>query len=305
VAKAAHAQSDAWSAFCADRKHGNADTLKQAYNDLGDAWARIEFLRTGPAAVALRVERFNWWLDRTNATGKALDQMLASKDTLTPDSLASGSVAGQGLPIVERLLYAPGAPASLKGKQGKRRCEIGVAVAQGQAAIADAIAADWSGPDGARASLAANTRWQVAFADATEAADVMLTDIASALEGLKDYKAAMYYHDILNANAKAPHLAEAIFSGRTGRDLELNLAALREAVASFTGPATEEDRKTLDKLFDDAAATLKEVETAAPAERVPAAQRMLAAYTALAQNAIRLLPQMTGLHLGFNNLDGD
>ena len=103
VAMAAHAQQDAWTQFCSDRKHGDTKSLTASFNALGDAWAKVEFVRIGPAAVALRVERFNWWLDRTNATGKALDAMLAGDpNDLSPEKLVAGSVAGQGLPIIER-----------------------------------------------------------------------------------------------------------------------------------------------------------------------------------------------------------
>ena len=172
VAAAAHAQQDAWTQFCADTKRDNAKALTRSFDNLADAWAKVEFVRIGPASIALRVERFNWWLDRTNATGNALDAMLASdaKD-LTPEKLATGSVAGQGLPVIERLLYDKGALAALKARDGARRCAVGEAVARGQTAIADAIVTDWTSANGAGAALAANTRWNMAFADAKEAAE--------------------------------------------------------------------------------------------------------------------------------------
>src|ERR1700742_5237437 len=152
LAAATHAQADAWDAVCAER--AKPDTLKAAYVAVSDAWADIEYIHIGPAAVALRAERFNWWVDKTDATGKAMTAMLAADPaTLTPEKLAMGSVAGQGLPILERLLYAKGA------KLDAKHCAVGAAVARGQAAIAAGIVADWTAADGgARAALAANTR---------------------------------------------------------------------------------------------------------------------------------------------------
>jgi predicted lipoprotein len=304
VAGAAHAQADAWSQFCADRKHGKTETLKAAYNALADTWAKVEFVRIGPAAVALRVERFNWWLDRTDATAKVLDAMLAAPAPPTVESLAAGSVAGQGLPVIERLLYDKDALAKLKAKAGARRCAVGLAVAQGQVAIADAIVGDWTAdPGGAQAALMANTGWNVAFADATEAASVMITDLAAALEGLKDLKVAMLFHDV--KNAKAPRLAEAVRSGRTLRDVRLNLAAIREGLAPFIAGAKAEDTVELDKAFDNAAEALDQFEGSAAADRIDTVVNALATFVVLSQTAIALLPQMTGLNLGFNNLDGD
>lgn len=307
VAAAAHAQQDAWSRFCANPKRGDAKALMGSFNTLADAWAKVEFVRIGPAAVALRVERFNWWLDRTNATGKALDALLAATDSgeLTPEKLAAGSVAGQGLPVIERLLYEKDAPSQLKGKDGVRRCAVGAAVARGQSAIADAIVSDWTGPNGAAAALAANTRWNMAFADTSEAASVMLTDLAAGLEGLKDLKVAMFFHDVVNPNA--PRLAEGTRSGRTLRDITLNLAAIRDGLSGFVADAPAADRAQLDKVFDDAQAALKAVDKPDmnAADRVEAVKQAVAAVTALSQMAITVLPHATGLTLGFNNLDGD
>ena len=286
VASAAHAQADAWTKFCARGPRADTGTLKKSFNDLADAWAKVEFVRIGPAAAGLRVERFNWWLDRTGATGKALSAMLATPDALTPDMLASGSVAGQGLPVIERLLYD-------KDAIDAPRCAVGMAVARGQASIADAIVTDWTAPDGAAAALAADTRWNMAFADDKEAASVMLTDLAAGLEGLKDLKVAMLFHDETNANA--PKLAEGVRSARTLRDIALNLAAIREGLSRFLTDAPKADRAKLDAVFDDAEHSLKAGD----------AKQKLAAFTALSQTAIAVLPEATGLTLGFNNLDGD
>jgi predicted lipoprotein len=306
VAKAAHAQQAAWSAFCADRKHGNVDALKKAFDDVSDAWSDVEFMRIGPAATALRVERFNWWLDRTDATGKALTQMLAATDPqmLTPEKLAAGSVAGQGLPIVERLLYPADAAALLKADDGAQRCPVGAAVTAAQAVIADQIVTDWTAPDGARAALMANTRWKFSFADANEAASVMLTDLVAGLEGLKDLKVAMVFHDI--NNPAAPRLAEASRSGRTLRDISRNIASIRLALETYFVPASVAQRNQIDMAFDDAEHALQKLEAAkAEPERIAASKLAVGSSTALAQQMIVVLPHATGLTLGFNNLDGD
>jgi predicted lipoprotein len=304
VAQAAHAQQDAWSRFCTGRGAGTAEPLRDAYNALADAWAQVEFVRIGPAAIALRAERFNWWLDRTDATGKALNAMLASDPaTLTVETLATGSVAGQGLPVIERLIYPQEEAAKLKGDAGAQRCAVGLAVAREQSRIADDIVADWTAPDGARAALAANTRWKVAFADGKEAASVMMTDLVAGLETLKDLKVAMLFHDV--TNGKAPRLAEAARSGRTTKDIALNLQAIREGLSPFMAGASVNARTQLDVAFDDARRRLDEFDRAAPADRQAAITRALAVFVTLSQTAMTVTPQATGLTLGFNMLDGD
>src|SRR5271156_3776254 len=73
VAEAAKAQEDAWAAYCANPAANDAQALRGAFNQVGDAWAKIEFFRMGPAAMELRADRFNFWLDRHDATGRALN----------------------------------------------------------------------------------------------------------------------------------------------------------------------------------------------------------------------------------------
>jgi predicted lipoprotein len=304
VAKAAHAQEKAWSRSCTGKNRTTAEPLRAAYNAVADAWAMVEFVRIGPAAVALRAERFNWWLDRTDATGKAMATLLASDPRdLTVEKLAAGSVAGQGLPVIERLIYPSSEAAKLSGPDGARRCGVGLAVAREQSRIADDIVADWSGPSGARAALASNARWNVSFADGKEAASVMMTDLVAGLETLKDLKVAMLFHDVKNENA--PRLAEAVRSGRTVRDISMNLAAIREGLTIFMASAPVAEKAQLDTAFDDAEKKLDAFAHAPVAERQGAVIRTLAAFTTLSQTAMTVLPQATGLTLGFNMLDGD
>jgi len=305
VADAAHAQDTAWVAFCANSKRGNVENLKRAYETLADTWSDVEFVHIGPAAVALRVERFNWWLDRTDARAKALTAMLAAKpQDLVPEKLAGGSVAGQGLPVIERLLFPASEAVELKKKTGVQRCVVGAAVAHGQAVIADQILNDWTSADGARAALVANTRWKVSFADANEAASVMMTDLVAGLESLKDLKVAMEFHDVMNP--AAPRLAEASRSGRTLRDIARNLAAIRKGLVIFMVQATPMQKTQLDAAFDDADRVLKDIENAKDdIARIAAVKQSLVVYSALSQTAMTILPAATGLTLGFNNLDGD
>src|ERR1700691_6715440 len=58
VAEATKAQEDAWIAYCANPA-SDALPLRGTFNQVGDAWTKIEFFRMGPAAVELRADRFN------------------------------------------------------------------------------------------------------------------------------------------------------------------------------------------------------------------------------------------------------
>ncbi|HEY5237775.1 MAG TPA: imelysin family protein, partial [Rhizomicrobium sp.] len=124
---------------------------------------------------------------------------------------------------------------------------------------------------------------------------------------LKDKKAAYLFHDA--ANARAPKLAEASRSGRSLRDIELNLASLHEASDVFLADATPKQKKEMTRAFAEATEKLTALE--ALKDNAPTQQRLKAIRAALneldelgeAANAV--LPAATGLSLGFNNLDGD
>ncbi len=211
------------------------------------------------------------------------------------------------MPMLERLLYGDDALAQLHRADGARRCEIGRAVAHNLSALADAIVADWTAPDGARAALAANKGWKTSFSDANQAAAVTLTEIVGGIDTLKDKKAAYLFHDA--ANERAPKLAEASRSGRSLRDIELNLASLHDASDAFLANATPKQKKDMSHAFAETSEKLAALETLkdnAPMQRrLKAIRAALNELDELGEAANAILPAATGLSLGFNNLDGD
>ena len=311
VADATVKQEAAWTTFCSDRARGNASILREEFDHVGDAWAEIEFIRVGPAVAGLRVDRFNYWLDRRDAAGHTLDAMLASTDpkSLDETTIAGGSVAGQGMPVLERLLYDDAVLKQLKapGDAGDRRCAVGRAIAHNLSVIADAIATDWSKPDGAGAAIAANRAWGPHFANTSQAASVMVTDLVNGIEMLKDFKVALIYHDI--ANPGALRLAEGSRSGRTLHDIELNFAGIHAALDAFMAPASAADKAQLEGAFADAGRKLAGVEALEkqkdPKRRLAALKSAIDSFGTLKQTAMDLIPKATGISLGFNNLDGD
>ncbi|HEY4265381.1 MAG TPA: imelysin family protein [Micropepsaceae bacterium] len=312
LVQASAAQEAAWVAFAAKREAGDFTSLRAAYNADADAWAKAQLIKTGPITLFLRYDRFAYWPEARNATQRALDQLLMSKDPkdLTADSLAHDSVAGQGLTALERLLYDDDAAKLLKapGKDGVWRTQVGVAIAQNLSAIAREVLADWTAPDGVRAAIAANKGWKNLFADAPEAARLLLTDLVAAFKLMHDVKLL----PVLGANAAAakPKSAEAWRSGRTQRDLALNLAAAQEWETAFAATAPAAHRAKLGSLF---AAAVKAVDAmpadagaaAADPKRRARVDAGRAAIKSVQTEIAKTLPGDVGVTLGFNSLDGD
>lgn len=310
LARATDAQEKAWNAFCARRESANATPLFVAFDKVADAWATAQIMKTGPIVLFLRQERFYYWPEAHDATARALQSLIASNDpkALEPQTLAHDSVAGQGLPALERLLFDDGAMAALKAKSGARRCAVGQGIARNLKIMAQDITNEWKARDGVRASLAANKGWRGMFADANEATRLLLTDLVSLFQLIDDDK-------LLNVMGKdaasaKPKMAEAWRSARSARDIQLNLAAARAMTDAFAADLKPADRAKLDKALDiaigAAGALPKDLGAAAAYPRRKGKLEAARAAIKAAQAAITvILPPALGVTLGFNALDSD
>jgi predicted lipoprotein len=307
------AQEKAWAAFAAKREAGDFPPLRAAYNATADSWANAQFIKTGPITLFLRYDRFAYWPEARNATSRALEQLLISANPkdLQPDSLAHDSVAGQGLTALERLLYEGDDPAALlkrPGKDGAWRTQVGLGIARNLAVISRDVLKDWTAPDGVRAAIAANKGWKNLFADAPEAARLLLTDLVVGFKLMHDVKLL----PVLGANAAAakPKSAEAWRSGRSQRDLKLNLAAAQGMTTALADVTTPAHRAKIDGLLANAAKAIDAMpadlgEAAADPKRRARVDAARAAIKAAQTEIASTLPGDVGVTLGFNSLDGD
>jgi hypothetical protein len=313
LAQTTDAQEKAWAAFVANRASGNFGALRAAYANACDAWARAQIVKTGPIGLFLRYDRFAYWPEARNVTTRTLDALLKSTDPkdLSAETLAHDSVAAQGLTALERLLYDGDRPEALlkaPGDAGAWRVTVGHGIAVNLAAIAKDVLADWTAPDGVRAMIAANKPWKAIFADTQEAASLLLTDLVGAFRAMHDVKLL----PVMGANADAakPRSAEAWRSGRTARDLSLNLQASEAMAKPFAAEIPIADRTKLNALFATANKAMAAVpadlgEAAADPKRRTRVEAARVAIKAVQTEIAKSLPNDLGITLGFNSLDGD
>lgn len=303
------AQRGAWETSCR-AESPDLPALRAAFGNAADAWIAIEHVAFGPLGVHQRAERVSFFPDRRNAVGKAVNGLIgrAAKGSLTADDVAGVSVAGQGLPALERLLYddaylKPGTPADMRA-----RCAVGLAIAGNLQAIADAVKAEWLAPDGPRAKLAAGQPMPPLFADGRQALSGMLTDLATGLQRLIDVKIRRFMGT--SAETAAPLLAEGVRSGRVKRDLVLaaeSLAAEGKALAAGT-PDYVQVRvgRIADRFAQRYAAMPDDVaQDAADPARRGAVLDLVAPLRAMQAVLVDEVAPALGVQLGFNSLDGD
>jgi predicted lipoprotein len=313
LAEAADAQEKAWTAFAANRTQGDAQSLRAAYNTTADAWARAQLVKTGPLSLFLRYERFAYWPEARNVTQRMLDALIASNDPkeLAPETLMRDSVAAQGLTALERLLYDGDTSVQLlkaPGRPGEWRTQVGQGIARNMSAIAKDVVAEWTAPDGVRAAIAANKSWKTIFANTPEAASLLLTDLVSAFRLMHDVKLM----PVMGASADVarPRVAESWRSGRSQRNLKLNLESAQAMTRLWAETVPAAHRTKLDALYATALKATDAVpadlgEAAADPKRRPLVEAARAGVKAVQVEIAATRPADLGITLGFNSLDGD
>jgi predicted lipoprotein len=314
---------DAAATYCGQPDDAGRANLRGAYDAAMDAWASVQPLRLGPVTLGKRLERLQFWPDKHNSGGKQYTQALQAMDAATVAAVAAGegTVALQGFPAFERLLFdSKVAPGSDSDPSGKFRCDLLAAIAANLAKIATDTAREWGDADqGFAKSIIEPGSANPYFGDEREVTAAFLDGFMTLLQVIADQKLLRPLGDD-PASAK-PRLAESWRSGRSLRNIEMNLRGLRAMYAGDQGhpgfAAVMRDTMegnafaaVIDTAFDraiaaatSAGAPLEEAITD-PAHR-PAIENLRAAVKDIQRLVSTHLPGPLGVSVGFNSLDGD
>jgi len=116
---------------------------REAFAGAVAAWSKVEIIRFGPITREHRFERLFFWPDPKGLGLKQIQDALDKQEvTVTePDEIAGKSVALQGLPALEYLLY--GDDGNLPKEDRDFRCRFGLAVATNVDRIANSVVEGW------------------------------------------------------------------------------------------------------------------------------------------------------------------
>lgn len=298
LALTADAQEKAWSDFCAKPDPEGFKLLKRSYLATADTWSGIEFLRYGPIAEEFRAERLSYWPERKNATAKGLAQLLDKEGVadLTPELFIKNSVAVQGLPALERLLFDVNAETEmLSGQHRARRCAVGQAIAWNIVMIAHDVRLGWTNEVVGELADPATAK---------EATSRIATDFLASFAYIRDAKLrAVLGRDVGSAR---PQLAESWRSGRSKRALTLNLEALLD-VAKIVMKNKDGDTPGMIATAQGFAENLPEDfgKAVVEAKERPQFFLVLDAVAAARDKAHDEIPAVLGITVGFNSRDGD
>lgn len=312
-------QATAWEAACPTPSKAQLSELQAQYKQAATLWAQVEFIRFGPVSFLLRHERMSHWPERRNAVGRAVNTLIATPDAeaLVPKQFARASVAVQGLPALERLLFTQDAAWQSPSEETDIawRCSVGQAIAKNLATISADIVSDWKDAAGPLAQAKAGKSHALYFTDASDLGRRLLTDQVSGFQIMGDIKLTLPRGKVLvegePAVVKSGKL-EAWRSGQSKANLLANLHAMKAmtyawGTASTWSAAQQSDVVTafenaftsFNALPDNMKETLDE-----GADQV-SIEQALVDLRLLRNQVANVLPASLELTLGFNALDGD
>lgn len=309
--------------FCRRPAADGVGALRKAYTATFDSWIRVQHLRFGPGELESRPYRIEMWPDRKNAVGRHLAELLGSRDAaaLASARFQSGSVAVQGLPAMERLLFDASLVKRLTepGLGQTRHCDVLDAISRNLVGISVAIHSEWvTVQQPYRAVVATAGNGNTRYFEDLEAT----LDLFKSLHGGLTLVADVKLRRLLEGGNKATRFkrGEAWRSQLTIRNVQRNLAALQHLYDGGDGAAFDDYlRTTADNsaLANDiagrfAASRQRAAEIGNDVEAVLATPEQLAELQDLQAQVMALrdvvaqkLSVTLGIPVGFNALDGD
>jgi predicted lipoprotein len=329
LAKETGTLQDKVATLCDEPSQAAFDQAKQAFGAAVAAWSMVEILRFGPVTQDHRFERLFYWPDPKAIGLRQVQDALAAKDESVelPDELAGKSVALQGLPALEYLLYGDGAEVLAKQRrivgndesppevdaEGAFRCAFALAVTTNIDRIAGAVVEDWrEGSAYEKAFLSPIPEDPIYHAPKEVTLD-LFKSFTSGIELVRDQKLGKPL-GASSAEAK-PKLAAFWRSGLTFANAAGNLAGVRTLFAKggfaqvVAGESAGVENSILFDL-DRAIEVLNGIDL--PMAEVVDNDDLRAKIEALrvalksaAQTAGDMIARGAGLAFGFNAMDGD
>jgi len=307
---AAHLQS-----WCEQSDPLGRAAIERDFADLAESWSGIEFLRFGPLVAANRYERIFFWPDVRGVMLRQVQALLTQPDLAgNAAALATRSVAVQGLPALEYVLYRDGGllAASQLSKPSPlfaTECAYAQATAHNLVVQGRELADAWRGDYATRFSQPGLTN--PIYRSPHEVANEAVKAISTSLQFLRDVKLAPVLGDV--ADIKRARRAPFWRSGLTIRTLRAQVHGL-QAFYQAGGWRYDGSQMWID---DNLRQELARAQTALAELRAPVAEllgdaehyRQLQLTALLLANVKRLIDEdmagAFGITIGFNALDGD
>lgn len=313
LAESAVALKGKVDSLCQQPSAASLTDAKDAFVATVAAWSKVEIIRFGPVIEDHRFERLFFWPDPKGLGLRQIQEVLAKHDaTVTnPDQLAGKSVALQGLPALEYLLY--GDDGTLPKEDRAFRCSFGLSVATNVDRIAQSVVDGWREGSAFEKSFLSPASDDPHYHAPKEVTLDLFKAFTTGIELVRDQKLGKP----LGANpAEAkPKLAAFWRSGLTFNNAAGNLEGVRALFAQggFAQVVAQESAGVENSILfdlDHAVEVLRAIDQ--PMAEVAKNEDLRTKLEALrvglknaAQTAGDMISRGAGLAFGFNAMDGD
>ena len=213
--------------FCKAPSIANLPLIKKKFHSAADAWAGVQHIQFGPIEEQLRLNRVYYWPDKHNTGSRHLGRLLKSEDEtlLSEEQFSIISVALQGFPALERLLFSQSEQLFKQDRSSKFRCRLIQAISLNLREISAAVLKEWNDPNNPFLQVVTSSGVQI-YSGENEIFQDYLASLYGNLRAIHDLK----IHRTLGETPESsrPRLADAWRSGRSLRNIILNLEAAQK-----------------------------------------------------------------------------
>jgi len=300
--------------LCGQPSAAALEKTKESFAEAVAVWSRVEILRFGPILQDRRYERIFYWPDPKGIGLRQVQSALRIQDqsVTQAETLRDKSVALQGLPALEYLLYGEDAE-TLASADGAFRCSFAAGIAANMQNIAQDTAEGWrEGAAYAKAFLGPVPADPL-YHTPKEVTLELFKAFTGGIELVRDQKIAK----TLGASPEEarPRLAPLWRSGLSFRNMAGNIAGVRTlfaegglaALVAGESPGVEQ---SVEFDLDRAVEVLGGIdvpmqEAATNAELRGKLEALRVALKSASQTAGDMIAPAAGLSFGFNAMDGD
>lgn len=304
--------------FCAAPDEPGLADIRAAWDAAMAAWMRVQPVRFGPIREDGRDYRLQFWPDPRDLAASQTRALIEGEGGIDAGRVAQASVAVQGLPAIEYLLYPDEGDALAAFAAQPRRCAALTAIAAAVAATAGELARAWSPEGGDYAARLTAYGGDNRFADADAALSVVVGSLAETVQDIESSKLGWPLGS-RGGGEPRPLRVESRRSRRSLANIRDNLAGVETLFTAGGGGGLAALLRAQGEqaLADAVLERLERAQTQAGALPAPlydalTGQADLAPYRELLATTRELgdllgerLPRTLGVPLGFNFNDGD
>lgn len=310
--------SDATKSYCQAPDEKKLVDLQQSFHTAFDDWMRIQHIRFGPINEDSRYYKLQFWPDKHGVVRKHIKNFLNHMETenASLENLQSGSVAIQGFPAAEQLLFSEANPLLPSTSDFPQRCQLLQWVSITLAKTTQTIHQIWDDKAGFQNVIETAPAGNDDYLSDKEVSQEFLTNLQTGLKFVDESKLL----DPLGKSEKKPRpkRAESWRSQRSLRNILINLQALQHLYsgkedAYFEQMIKAENGELANSLQDHFQTAIQLAESVTiplsqavkdPTQR-PKVVQLQQTIKDLRHLVEKQLTKATDINLGFNSLDGD